>query len=301
MLARKIVPWTYAAVYFTEAAVIVMLFTNVPVLLKQAFNMDWLTLTATDLGALAPILLHPVLGVVITRRQHLLGRFVLLGFALVAAGGAITSAISLATAASAGDVATGLSLGIAGATLINVAADSHIVLTVPKAQISRVNSRKRMAAIAGIIAGQGLFLLFVGPQVGVLAAWAPYLLVPPAFAIGSIILLLACGRSWNFLPLPRDPAGALMPRQPRETPAARGAPPAWPVIALVILITLACYFPLGFINMTWGNFLVDTYGAPAYTSYVVFAIISIPLQMLGAWAAGRVPRPMQVESLGNLL
>ncbi|HMF33922.1 MAG TPA: hypothetical protein VKK79_21030, partial [Candidatus Lokiarchaeia archaeon] len=59
---------TYAAVYFNQAAFMAILFTNVPVLLKQAFGMDWLALTATYLAAMAPLLLRPLLGWIATAR-----------------------------------------------------------------------------------------------------------------------------------------------------------------------------------------------------------------------------------------
>jgi MFS family permease len=280
---------TYAVVYFNQAAVMAMLFTNVPVLLKQAFNMDWLALTLTFLGAMAPALLRPVFGLYAMRHNQRLNPMLLAGFSCLITGGFLNTFAALKiTIIAVGGIATGLILTITGATLMNVAADTHIVRYTPKDEIARVNSRRRLAAILGIFVGQIFFFVIVGDNAGVLSAWWPFLVLTPIFAAMSLIYLWGVQKKWNPLPpyLNQIQNKEISTRNLGQDAPAKAVKVSSAFLA-VLGFAFMYNFPNGLVETPWGNFLFEIYGSNGYATYILLGIAFMPLTMIGAWLAGR--------------
>src|SRR5271157_4688156 len=283
-------PWkTYVIAYFNQAAVMVMLFSNVPVLLKQAFGMDWLALTITFLGAMAPVMLRPLLGHYATKHPAHLNMMLLGGFLLLFGGGILNAvAVENTLLVIAGGITTGLILTIGGATLVNVAADTHILRYTSKEKISYVNSRRRLAAIFGMFVGQICFYAIVGNRAGVLFAWWPFLLLTPIFAAGSIVLLWGFQQRWD--PLPTGLL-AIQVADHCQASEVKAMPKTAAIINLTFIAALAFVFmynfPSGLVETPWENFLFENYGKDAFATYVLFGLLFAPLTMLGAWFAGR--------------
>ncbi len=287
------IPWgAYGAVYFIQAAIMAMVLMNVPVFLRQGLGLDWLGLTASYVVMFAPVLLRPVLAWAADRRPASLAAFLLLGIVLVIAGSAGASAGAYAGPGGIIPTTIGFAVAVVGATLLNVAADSHIVRAVPLALSAKVNSFRRIFAFLGIATGQICYILVVGSHFADFPRWTAYFAVPAVIAGAGYVLALVI-RKGDVLP-----AVANLP--PRRAPwleaatqeggRARDAP-----VVLGMTLAIAFLFTIsdGLVETTFENFIVDSYGGTAWITYsgvmMLGGVIGVAGYVLAARSGKRAP------------
>ncbi len=287
------IPWgAYGVVYFIQAAIMSMILMNVPVFLRQGLGLDWLGLTASYVVMFAPVLLRPVLAWGADRRPASLATFLLLGIMLVIAGSAGASAGAYPGPGGLIPTTIGFAVAVVGATLLNVAADSHIVRAVPLALSAKVNSFRRICAFLGIATGQVCYVLMVGSHFADFPRWTVYFAVPAVIAGAGYVLALVI-RKGHILP-----AVANLP--PRRAPwleaatqeggRARDAP-----VILGVTLAIAFLFTIsdGLVETTFENFIVDSYGGPAWITYstviMLGGVIGVAGYVLAARSGKRAP------------
>ncbi len=283
------IPWdAYYVVYFVQATIMSMILTNVPVFLRQSLALDWLVLITSYVFMTVPVLLRPLLAWVVDRRPALLSSFLIGGMILVVAGSAGASAGAFVSIGGIMPLSIGFAVAVVGATLMNVAADSHIVRAVPLDLSAKVNSRKRLSAFFGIVLGQGCYLFMVGTHFGDFSRWTIYFAVPAVVAATAwIILGLKRGRH----PLP-DVEGLPQTRAPwlvkaQADAVKRGRQTPRNLFVLLLTLTLLFTVPDGLIEATFENFVVETYGGSAWLMYLTFSIAGVLIGAVGYLIAGR--------------
>ncbi len=283
-----IISWgAYGVVYFIQAAIMSMILMNVPVFLRQGLALDWLGVTASYIVMFVPVLLRPLFAWVADRRPTSFATFLFLGVILVIAGG-VGASIGAGEGFDGIIVTTaGFAIAVIGATLMNVAADSHIIRAGPFDRSAKINSYRRIFAFLGIATGQVGYLLLVGSHYTDFSRWAWYFAVPAIIAIAGYILVCVASKGWRILPA----VAGLPPRHApwlwEATKKGESEHDAPLILGTVLVIAFLFMVPDGMIETTFENFIVDTYGNPAWITYSTIIMFGGVIGVLGYVLAGR--------------
>ncbi len=291
------IPWgAYCAAYFIQAAIMSMILMNVPVFLRQGLALDWLGLVASYIVMYVPVLLRPLFAWAADRRPAALATFLLAGVLLVVIGSACASWGAYEGLSGITMTTIGFAVAVVGATLMNVAADSHIVRAVRLDQSAQVNSRKRIFAFLGIATGQVSYLLIVGSRFTDFPRWMLYFAVPAIIAGVGYVLVCVVQKGWRILPA----VGNLPPRRApwlleaaKKGEHAHNAP-----LVLGVVLAIAFLFTIsdGLLETTFENFIINTYDplgcmeinyCPAWITYSWVMMLGGVIGVAGYVLAGR--------------
>ncbi len=288
------IPWgAYGVVYFIQDAIMAMILMNVPVFLRQGLALDWLGVTASYIVMFVPVLLRPLFAWAADRRPAALAAYLLVGVLLVVMG---SVGASLGASGGLGGIlltTIGFAVAVVGATLMNVAADSHIVRAVPLDKSARVNSFRRIFAFLGIATGQVCYLLMVGSHYTDYARWMVYFAVPAIIAGVGYVLACIIRRGWRILPAVEGLPARRAPWLLAATQKGEREHDAPLVLGLVLAIAFLFTISDGLLEATFENFIVATYGSPAWITYstimMLGGVIGVAGYVLAARSGKRAP------------
>lgn len=262
------IPWdAYFTSYFIQGILMQLLLGNVGVFLYNALGLDWLVLTASFFIMVIPVVSRPLFAFVADKRPASLSSLLIFGLFLVTTGTGVASLGTLSGAGGLWILTVGFSVGVVGATILNVVADSHIVRLVPLDKSARVNSYKRIFAFLGVLIAQLGYIFIVGENMQDLTAWALYFTLPAICSIITFAIISFKKKSLQILPvvtgLPQFRAQWL------ANTSAEGKNQKDKLFPIVLLIFILFLFnlPDGLLETPWEIFITKTYGSAQWVTY----------------------------------
>ncbi len=283
----------YFTAYFIQASIMQMLLINVVIYLRQTLAIDWLAMTASFFVMFVPVLLRPLFAVLVDRRPVILPYMLVAGGLLIIGGSILAYLSALEGIDWLVVLIIGFSAGVIGATMINVAADSHIIRSVPLDKSAKINSLKKIAGFLGGAVVQFAYLFIIGKNVLVSSSWATYFSLPGIITIALFLIITMRKKSWKLLPevtgLPPLKAKWLE----NKNTVTQGAKANWISISLFFIILFLFFLPDGLLEAPWENYIYDTYGNEAWFTYsgfiILFGIISIMGFLLARRSGKKAP------------
>lgn len=287
------IPWlVYYFAFFTFSILTSLVSINLPVFLRQGYNLDWTTSTLLFIIPVVPALARPLLVRNIDRKPSLIRSLINYGiFFIVAGSTGLILCFWVGLGELVGLVGSIIALTFAtfGGNLINVAVDSHVLRATPLELSARVNVNRKIGTFLGVLASQVFYISLVNIKFDDFFSWNMYFLASLASVIGFYLLCLGIMGSKPLLSTESVTLEYKILKKWIKTDKTPSKIP-WAQIILLMVITFCFALPDGLTEVTFENYIIDTYAENGWMIYSSFLIFSGAIMVIGYVIARRLKK-----------